>query len=141
MSKWQALSSDAHPVCNDNDTVNQDADQVSDTTQVSKELIIIKDSEGVEIRSTDTQAAVNVQAALQVAIALVISISIADSARAERVTQDLLQRIQVKQINHQKVVIENSRQVSVTTTDTDIAVNVQLLLQILLALVAKLEVL
>jgi spore coat protein X len=138
-NNWSALSGSNHPL--NNETIGQDADQVADTTQVSKETIIIKDSEGVEIRTTDTQAAVNIQAALQVAIALVISISIADSARAERVTQDLLQRVQVKQINHQKVLIENSRQVSVTTTDTDVAVNVQILLQVLLALVAKLEVL
>lgn len=138
-AKWSALSYDKHP-CKNDETVLQEADQKADTTQVSEETIIIKDSCEIEIRSTDTQVAVNVQVALQVAIALVISLSIADSAKADRVTQDLLQRIQVKQVNNQKVVIQNSRCVSITTTDTDVAVNVQVLLQFLLALVAKLEI-
>lgn len=143
MANWSALdSSSKHPMCNNNDdVVEQGAAQVSKTVQKSHEWIIIKDSCDVEVRSTDTQAAVNLQAALQVAVALVISISIADSTQAEAVTQDLLQKIKVKQVNHQRTLIENSRCVQVITTDTDVAVNIQVLLQVLLALVARLDVL
>lgn len=72
---------------------------------------------------------------------LLLSISIADSEKADRVAQDLFQKSSIKQINKQETVIRNSRNVSVTTTDTDIAVNVQILLQILLALLVKLNIL
>lgn len=143
MSNWSALDSGSrHPIsCNDDETVNQEATQVSRTLQRSEEVIIIKDSLGVDVKTTDTQASVNLQVALQLAIALVISITIADSARAEQVTQDLLQRVQVRQVNKQRTVIENSRNVEVTTTDTDVAVNIQVLVQILVALVAKIDIL
>lgn len=122
------------------DTVHQDADEDIDNLQYSGELIVIKDSENINIQSTDTQVAVNVQVALQVAIALVLQIAIADSSRAEQVTQDLLQQLDVKQINRQKVLIENSRDVTIVTTDTDVSASVQVLLQVLLAIVAKIEV-
>jgi spore coat protein X len=125
---------------NTEDTVLQDADQDIDTLQHSGEVIIIRDSCNVNIQSTDTQAAVNLQIALQLALVLIIQISIADSAQAERVTQSLTQQLQVKQINHQKVIIENSRDVTIVTTDTDVSANIQVLLQALLAIVAKLEV-
>jgi len=141
-NRWSALDpSSVHPMCGHNSDVEQEASQVSKTIQASREAIIIKDSCDVEVRTTDTQAAVNLQVALQVAIALVISITIGDSDRAQAVTQDLMQKIKVKQVNHQKTIIEKSRGVRVTTTDTDVAVNIQVLLQVLLALVAKLDVL
>jgi len=123
------------------DTIEQDADQDIDTLQYSGELIVIRDSENVNVQTTDTQAAVNLQVALQVAIALVIQISIADSTRAEQVTQSLLQQLDVKQVNRQKIIIDNSRDVSIITTDTDVSVNIQALLQALLAIVAKIDVL
>jgi len=121
-------------------TVAQAAEQVSETEQISSETIIIKDSCDVDVTSTDTQVAVSLQVALQVAIALVINITIADSARAEQVTQQLLQQADIKQLNKQKLVIENSRQVNVKTTDTDVAISLQVLLQILIALVVNIDI-
>ncbi|MBN6186185.1 spore coat protein [Aneurinibacillus sp. BA2021] len=120
--------------------VDQEARQIENTVQKSNELIIVKDSCDVTVETTDTQAAVNIQAALQFAIALVIDISVASSDRSSRITQELLQKINVKQANNQKTVIENSRGVKVTTTDTDVSVNVQLLAQILAALVARINI-
>lgn len=137
--KWSALSSKPHPL--EDATVGQGAGQVEQTVQSSTETIVIKDSAEVTINTTETKAAIALQGALQVAIALVLSISIADSQKAEKITQELMQKSQIKQATHQKTIVENSRGVNVTTTDTDIAVNVQILLQILLALVAKLEIL
>ena len=95
----------------------------------------------IEVTTTDTKAALSIQAALQAAIVVIISISIADSEKADRVAQELFQKSSIKQINKQETVIRNSRNVTVTTTDTDIAVNVQILLQILLALLVKLNIL
>lgn len=137
-SNWSALDKRPHPLCRDNDT--QSGEQENKTLQLSEELIFIKDSCDVTVSTTDTKAAVSLQASLQAVIAIIISISIADSVKAEKVTQDLLQAAKVKQITYQKTVIENSRNVEVTTTDTQVAVNIQVLLQILVALLVKLDI-
>lgn len=121
--------------------VMQDADQVSIIEQESDELIWIKDSCNVVVQTTDTQAAVSLQVGLQLAIALVISITIGDSDRGQKVTQELFQQFDSEQNNRQRIYIDNSKDVNVTTTDTDLAVNIQATLQVLLALVAKLDVL
>ncbi|WP_100406837.1 spore coat protein [Bacillus solitudinis] len=140
--KWSALDSERHPLCKNGDgDVKQNADQVSKTLQLSEEYIIVKDSCDVTVTTTDTKAAINLQASLQAAIALVISISIASSDQAEQITQELLQSSKVKQVSYQKTFIENSRNVDVVTTDTQIGVNIQILLQILLALLVELDIL
>lgn len=136
-TRWSAL--DDCKCKHDNTT--QDAVQVSDTVQVSEEFIHIKDSCNIDIKSTDTQVAVSLQAAIQVAIALVINLTIADSSRAEQVTQDLLQNSVIRQANKQKVFIENSRDVTITTSDTDVAISLQVLIQILLALLVSIDIL
>lgn len=137
-SEWSALDPyTSHPL--DDDT--QNATEKARTTQVSSEFIHIKDSADIEVNTTDTQAAISLQAALQAAIALVISISIADSSTSEKLTQELLQKSKITQVNKQATIIENSRNVRVTTTDTDLAVHIQILLQILVALLVKLDIL
>ncbi|MCM3761592.1 spore coat protein [Alkalihalobacillus oceani] len=140
--KWSALDPQAcHPLSNNNEGETQEGNQVNKTLQLSEEYIFIKDSCDVTVNTTDTKAALSLQASLQAAIALVISISIADSERAEQITQELLQSTKMKQITYQKTVVENSRNVDVSTTDTQIAVNIQLLLQVLLALLVRLDIL
>ncbi|QGQ47854.1 spore coat protein [Metabacillus sediminilitoris] len=121
-------------------TVQQYADQVSDIEQFSSETIIVRDSTNISVTTTDTQVAVSLQVALQVAIALVINLTIADSNRAEQVTQQLLQQADMKQVNRQSLVIENSSGVTVATTDTDVAISLQVLLQILVALIVSLDI-
>ncbi|ARK29414.1 spore coat protein [Halalkalibacter krulwichiae] len=139
-SRWSALDPKAcHP--KDDSDVVQDAVQIDKTLQVSEEYIFIKDSCDVTVSSTDTKAAVSLQASLQAAIALVISLSVASADQAEQITQELLQSTKTKQLNYQKTVIENSRSVNVTTIDTQIGVNIQLLLQVLLALLVNIDVL
>ncbi|TXC90719.1 spore coat protein [Metabacillus litoralis] len=125
---------------NDDATVSQSADQINETDQISSETIIVRDSCDINVNSTDTQVAVSLQVALQVAIALVINLTIADSNRAEQVTQQLLQQTDTTQLNRQKLIIENSRDVNVTTTDTDVAISLQVLLQILIALVVNIDI-
>ncbi|MCI2256997.1 spore coat protein [Domibacillus sp. PGB-M46] len=121
--------------------VVQDGVQKSFIDQESDELVWIKDSCNVEVQSTDTQAAVSLQVGLQLAIALVVSITIGDSDEGKSVAQELFQQFDAEQTNKQKVVIDNSKDVRITTTDTDLAVNIQALLQVLVALVVKLDVL
>jgi spore coat protein X len=137
--KWKALDS-CDKKGNEAD-VTQDAKQVVDSQQESFEWIIVKGSEGVDVHTTDTQVAISLQAAIQVAIAIVISITIGDSDKGNAVVQDLKQMFKTKQRNSQKTIILGSKCVKVTTTDTQVAVNIQALLQILVALVAKLDVL
>ena len=120
--------------------VAQDADQFTAEIQESDEVIVIKDSGNVTVHTTETQAAVSLQIALQLAIALVLKITIADSDDSNSVVQDLLQHFDSEQKNVQKIYIENSKDVTVTTTDTDIVANVQVLLEALLAIIAKLDI-
>ena len=124
-----------------NDKIELTGEHTNKEIQLSDELIHIKDSCDVVVDTTDTKAAVNLQASLQAVIAIVISISIGDSTKAEKITQDLVQSSKMKQETIQKLVIENSQNVNVTTTDTQIAANIQVLLQILLALLVKLDIL
>ncbi|MDG1617544.1 spore coat protein, partial [Bacillus paranthracis] len=101
----------------------EEAIQTDKIDQISEEYIEIVDSADVQVTTTDTKAALSIQAALQAAIVVVVSISIADSEKADKITQELFQKSAIKQINRQKTFIKNSRNVTVTTTDTDIAVN------------------
>ncbi|RKQ18501.1 spore coat protein [Lysinibacillus endophyticus] len=118
----------------------QDADMLSLIDQESNEVIWIKDSINVTVQSTDTQASISLQAALQLAIALIISITVADSERGNEITQDLLQHFESEQLNKQKILVRNSKDVNITTTDTDISAHIQALLQALVALVVKLDI-
>ncbi|WP_347836107.1 spore coat protein [Gracilibacillus sp. JCM 18860] len=61
--------------------------------------------------------------------------------KADKVSQDLFEKIKSSQVNKQHTYIENSRGVKVSTNDTDIAVNAQVLLQVLIALIARLDIL
>ncbi|MBB4825640.1 spore coat protein X [Sporosarcina luteola] len=143
--EWSALDrSSEHPIAScsrESSNTGADADLITDIDQLSNELIVIRDSCNVTVSTTDTQVAVSLQAALQVAIAIVVNISIADGTRAERVTAELLERAQIRQTNRQRLIIINSRDVDVTTEDTDVAISLQLLLQILLALIVQLDIL
>lgn len=126
--------------CKKKADVEQEAVQLEYTEQDSNELIWVKDSCNIKVHTTDTQAAVSLQVALQLAIALVISVTIGDSEQGQYVAQQLTQEISTEQTNTQKIIINNSKDVNVTTTDTDISVNVQALLQVLVALVAELDI-
>jgi spore coat protein X len=138
--KWRAMDHCDTGKGNEAD-VTQEADQKLVTKQQSFEWIIIKDSECIDVHTTDTQAAISLQLGLQAAIAAVISIAIGDSDKGKAVVNEIKQVIKTKQRNTQKTIIEGSKHVEVRTTDTDIAVNIQALLQILVTLVAKLDIL
>lgn len=121
--------------------VDQEFDQISKIEQESDELIWIKDSCNVNVRTTDTQAAVSLQVGLQLAIALVISISLGDSDQGRAVAQEVLQKFDDEQKNKQRIYVENSKDVDIHTTDTDLSVNIQALLDVLLTLVVRIDVL
>ncbi|MGG0487022.1 spore coat protein [Priestia aryabhattai] len=124
-----------------NPEVVQDADQLSLIDQESDELIWIKDSCDITVTTTDTQVAIGIQVAIQVAIAVVLRLTIADSEQNDGVLQDLLQLSDIEQTNRQKIYIENSKDVEIVTIDTDVALNVQLLLQVLVAIIVLVGIL
>lgn len=126
---------------NQDATVFEDFDQVSIVDQESDEFIWIKDSCNINVQTTDTQASISLQVGLQLAIALVVSIAIGDSDRSQAVAQEMLQQFSDEQTNRQKIYVDNSKDVNIVTTDTDVAVNIQAMLEVLLSLVAKLDVL
>lgn len=126
--------------CGEDKNVSQATDQLNTVEQKSYEWIVVRDSECVEVRTTDTQVALSLQAAIQAAIAIIISVTVGDAEKGNAVVQDVNQLFQSTQRNTQKTVIEGSTGISVTTTDTQAVVNIQALLQVLLAIVAKLEV-
>ena len=123
------------------EAVFEDGDQLSSVDQSFDEVIWIKDSCNISVQTTDTQAAVSLQVGLQLAIALVVSIVIGDSDQGQAVAQDIFQQFNNEQTNQQRIYIDNSNDVNIVTTDTDLAVNIQALLQVLVSLVVKLDVL
>jgi spore coat protein X len=139
---WSALDNDSrHPLfCNENREIEQEADQVSSEVQISEELIFIKDSCNVNVTSVDTKTALSLQQAIQTAITTIIRISIADGDRADRITQELFQSSRIKQITRQKTIVENSRDIEIRTIDSQVATNIQLLTQILMALIVELDI-
>ncbi len=119
----------------------QDSGQYGFMDQESAELIWVKESCNITVNSTDTQAAVSLQVGIQLAIALVLNISIADDEQKDVVFQELMQQFNSTQTNKQKVFIYNTKDAVVTTQDTDVAINIQAMLQVLLALVLLIDIL
>jgi spore coat protein X len=123
------------------DLVIQDGRVVSKIFQGSEEVVIIRDSCNVNYTSTDTQVAVVLQTALQTAVLTIIQLAIADENQAELVTQSLLEKATIKNANRQKVLIEGSQDVTMTTTDTDVAISIQVLIQLLTAVITQIDIL
>lgn len=139
--RFNALRDCFHPLERERAEVEQAAVQESDTIQTSDEVIVVRNSCDVKVTTRDTKAALNLQASLQFAIAAVLSVSIADGNVANEISQELFQKSFMKQASHHRTLVENSKGVTVHTIDTDISVNIQLLAQILAALIAKLNIL
>jgi spore coat protein X len=144
-NRWNALDPNSvHPMSlcfKDNEDVDQQNVQKVKEFQFSEEWIFIKDSCDVDVETTDTKLALSLVASLNAFITAVIEISILSSEDAEEVKQSIFQSTGIKQVNIQKTIIENSRDVKVHTTDTNIALNLQILLQIALALLINLDIL
>ena len=139
-TEWRALDHCDDKKSNDH-IVDQEAVQANITKQHSEEWIIIKDSEDINVTTTDTQAAASLQIGIEAALALVLRISIADADQVEDVLQDFKQVTRIRQSNRQKTIVEKSKDVDIITVDTDIAINLQLLVQLLLAVIATLDIL
>lgn len=141
VTEWRALDHCDDNTKSNNAIADQEAVQANITKQRSEEWIIIKDSEDINVTTTDTQAAASLQIGIEAALALVLRISIADSNQVEDILQDFKQVTRTRQSNRQKTIVEKSKHVEIVTVDTDIAINLQLLVQLLLAVIATLDIL
>lgn len=141
VKEWRALDHCDDKRNKSQATEEQDANQTNITQQQSEEWIIIKDSEYVEVETTDTQAAASLQIGIEVAIAVVLRLAIADDGQVEDILQDFNQITKMRQSNRQKTIVEKSKDVNITTIDTDVAVNLQLLIQLLIGIIVSLEIL
>jgi len=104
--------------------------------------IWIKDSYKVRIQLTDTQISTSLQLSLQLVIALVINTIIDDvnnsnQPRVQRENQQSDEEV----INNRRIIINNSKNVTVLITDIDFIASIEILLQILAVLLVQLHVL
>ncbi|SFQ31607.1 spore coat protein [Salibacterium halotolerans] len=143
--KWNALD----PSCSHGGTPScgsggetQSAEQSNKTVQASDEYIEVIDSCDVKVSTADTKGALNLQAGLQAALLITISITVfdGDTTKADNFTQELIQSSKIKQVTNQQTYIENSRDVTIETDDTQLALNIQLLLQLLLAIAVIVDI-
>ncbi|MCO8147552.1 spore coat protein [Bacillus subtilis] len=127
---------------NDNNAfIDQDSIQAHLNRQISEEMIVIRDSCDVNVQSVDQQAISSVFVAINALVVVAITATIADEALAELVAQDVLQLTESKQLNRQKILIDNSRCVNVTTLDQDAATLVSILINALVAIFVAVNIL
>jgi len=135
--KWRALDH-----CDFGDKgaiIDQDTDAVSSIKQGSFEWIIVKDSEGITVDTLDTQTAANVQILLQTVV-FVLTLLLAGEGKGQVIAQEINAILKTGQRNNQKTVIEGSKNITVRTTDTDTALNVQVAAQTLVSVLSALLV-
>lgn len=128
--KWRAL--DHCDFGNNGAVIDQDADAVSSIGQESFEWIIVKDSEGITVDTVDTQVAAHLQIATQTAVATILALLVGN-VQGQVIAEELNAILKTKQRNAQKTVIEGSKNIRVSTTDTDVAANIQIATQTLAA--------
>ncbi|WP_144647167.1 spore coat protein [Priestia megaterium] len=117
---------------NNDAVIEQEPDAFSFVNQDSDELIWIKDSCDVTVTTADTQTAAQTQILLQSAIATITAI-LTDNVSGQVIVQELLAVANLDQVNKQKILVINSKDVVITATDTDTAANTQLATQTLVS--------
>nr|WP_308346208.1 carboxypeptidase regulatory-like domain-containing protein [Priestia aryabhattai] len=100
----------------------------------------IKNSHNIKIQLSDNQSANSLQLSLHLAIALILNIISDTTDSDDLVIQKSIQQSIIK-ADKQSIVIENSRDITIITNDTDLTANIQLLLQVLVALLVQIDIL
>ncbi len=114
---------------------------IAELTSDAEETIYIVGSEVIKINSTNNKIALSLQAAVQAIIALVIQLTIADSDKADSVRNQISSNMKWLNRKMKIIYIENSSNVTVTVSSVDIAVTLQFMLQILLSILATVDIL
>ncbi|GMA63627.1 spore coat protein [Alicyclobacillus fastidiosus] len=121
-------------------TVFESAELVEWTDEESYIVIVVRDSCDVEIVNQDFMAALNLQFSLQLALATVLSVTVASHETASSIVQDIVSRMTDVQRLRRVIQVENSKSVKVHISSAEVAFNIQILLQFLLALINQVEV-
>ncbi|MGG3573272.1 spore coat protein [Bacillus gobiensis] len=114
---------------------------IAELTSDAEETIYIVGSEVITINSTNNKIALSLQAAVQAIIALVIQLTIADSDKADSIRNQISSNMKWLNRKMKVIYIENSSNVTVTVSSVDIAVTLQFMLQILLSILATVDIL
>ncbi|MEH6971251.1 spore coat protein [Bacillus sp. JJ675] len=106
-----------------------------------EQLIEIVDSEHVTVNTTNITASLSLQAIVITIIIMAVQLVIEDSETADLITEQILavNRLQ----NRKKTVIHviGSRDVVITLSSVEIAVSIQILTDVLIALLTELDIL
>ena len=135
------VNTDFSSVFRPDTSVSESADQYQFSNQTQNENLWIVNSSDVLVVTAQIQAAASIQLAIQLAIALILSIVIADEGESKAVYEDLLQLTATNQSMRQQTGIVDSHDILVVNVDLEASIQIQILLQILLALIAEFELL
>ncbi|WP_206919611.1 spore coat protein [Alicyclobacillus suci] len=117
--------------------------QVDETSVFTDEenclIVIVRDSCDVEIVNQDLTAALNLQLTLQLALATILSLTVGENT-ANSIVEDIVSQLSDIQRTRKVIHVENSQSVRVQLSSTEISFNIQVLLQLLLAIIAQVEV-
>lgn len=117
--------------------IENEAVQFVRESQKIDETIIIEDSCDVEVLVKDKQFALSLQAALQALITAILYEYVGTYDKAREVSQELFQIATLRQTTKQRFVISHSKNVKIKSFDEQVEVNVQILVQLLGALLHK----
>ncbi|GAB1786290.1 MULTISPECIES: spore coat protein [Priestia] len=104
--------------------IEQESDAFSLIGQDSDELIWIKDSCEIIVSTVDTQTAAQVQGLVNAVTGIILA-GIVGNITGEIIAQEILSLANTEQVNKQKIIIVNSKDVTIATLDTDTAAQVQ----------------
>ena len=140
-ASFNLVNTDFSSVFRPDTSVSESADQYQFSNQTQNENLWIVNSSDVLVVTAQIQAAASIQLAIQLAIALILSIVIADEGESKAVYEDLLQLTATNQSMRQQTGIVDSHDILVVNVDLEASIQIQILLQILLALIAEFELL
>ncbi|MCU7741452.1 carboxypeptidase regulatory-like domain-containing protein, partial [Priestia megaterium] len=102
--------------------------------------IRIKNSHNIEVQLSDNQSATSLQLSLHLAIALILDMIIDNTNDDGSSIQEFIEQSSIK-TTEQIIIIDNSKDITIIVDDTDLTANLQILLQILLALLVQIDIL
>ncbi|MFV0249559.1 MAG: spore coat protein [Bacilli bacterium] len=125
--------------CSESKNKEQAVKQETSADQVQIQGVKIKDSHTITIDQVETQALFLVQIALQAAIeALIVALDFTEDDQDLEKLQSIVQTLEYKQIEKEKIEIINSDDITITQTEVQVALVVQAAIDLLAKITAKL---
>ena len=102
--------------------------------------IWIKNSHNIEVQLSGNQIANSLQLSLHLAITLILDMITDNTNNDGASIQEFIEQPSIK-TTEQIIIIDNSKDITIIVDDTDLTANLQILLQILLALLVQIDIL